>query len=1389
MGGRAGVYADFAITDHEVHIGAMERRCSWARALLLAGCVCLTVLARADGDGAWSVARFQTAGFAGAVDVATFPLQVAYDPTIIVFPKGYRQNHSFVARGDFDIAEAGSYAFRAVASERDGTVFRIEVDGFAPDEQPSGRVNLKPGTSRIEVFGKKGSTKRYWVDFKVEWRKGDEPWQPLVPRSVSDDAARQPVAAPDITFRWEGGESRYFKFRTYRFDIAEAGPYELRSVLPKLPTVEKFYLDGRQVICWIRPGAEARGNLPTEFFGGLRAVRWLEKGPHVLDVLLDDPGWKLDDVRRMMESGVWRFGLRRLPGKNLQTETFFYPDVGDDAMVFARNRETLRVAARSAVKGFAGRYAMEVRPLRDEQQVVWRQELAVKDGPAWFDYPCDRVGGFDFVIRDDGGRVVEGPWSFAVSDEARDSSAKPARPPIVIDRVDCTGETHEFRDNGTSEVVDSSIGRYRLSGPARSHYVWYRQDPKTSLYLPAPETGDRKGQIRKCAFDWFAYTLKVSHPGRTHVVRCRVPNDVERHVTVLAYDRKTGRSNGWCVRTAQGPACSAFGDLAFPVWPNAEALDVLVVTCTQAQRDGRGAVSEIVLEEYPDGLPPLEPAAGGWDPNRRIGWQGEQGDLWIFQRTMPSLWQGDAVFRQGDDVHGYMNWQDFCDSFDRMGELAAYRGDSEVGMPVCTYGRMFAAGEVGRLYDPGFDVYLQGMERVRLEKTYDRDVFKLALLKAGQYGFKIVFDFFAMGEVHPSEWAAYHGMAGMTNGFLLSARADGAPYRGYHTKAQLMNPAHPVARRHFVRFYEALAERYGRHSAFDGVRQRQWQNLPGTFEPTWFRENLGFDDFTVGRFAEEREIAGLKPVGSDASAFEARRKYIQSHYGREWQSWRTEKCVSLYEEMLAAMRRHAPQLRIVGPPEFPIGHTLNPWVSGTGLDAATFASRPELGYRRGVVNVLAGMVEENRLDAACFARFNIRSGEGANPPDLCQTLRITYPDSVCVDGSYLASPYHLRPLAQALATNNLNQVYAGAGWALPPVDDALRRFARAYRAIPSLDYCRMTLTGCVARTAAVLCGKEKGGALVVYAVNLTDRDRELVLKFDNPFKSAFDLVDGVRVTDGNRVVMQTAAFMPAVWRFVGADAPLEVQIPSSEGDRTYATGLWNRILELERMATPQVREPRWLSGLRNAPPDAGMPEEFALAELLEPMKRLASEGKYRELSVAAEDFNRDHRWWFEAFGWPVDSDPSYIPPKFAPWPAEMVFSGKTPLRVPDMQPPQPSYEVRQFPDIDKERNRRFAVLPEGGSFVIRPNPLFRTPRHIGLVALFGGGFGGYEIRCGGKAVCTIGPGKTEKPRLELRRASLPVPWEDAERHGIEVVAVGGKAALLFVNDFFRRGAR
>ena len=1158
---------------------------------------------------------------------------------------------SLVCRGALTVPIEGEYRFQVEGDE--GMLF---VDGLMAATDGSRSLLLKPGPHSIALYWK--ST--HWdgqATVRVKWQAPGQTTFEDVPASLLAhgvaDASEELAWKPEIPLNRVVMSS--FCQRLLPFEVPKDGLYEVAARMTEnIPAKFELLLDGEHLlyIYAARYGAPAQR---FDYLGRLRAVRFLKRGKHSATVLGHySPEPYLDSLDRLLKAVdigispakdddlIGSLGIR-VVDKNGQ-------DRSD--MVF-RKGEPLIV---SMVKntGPAEQITVEVKEQRGDDQYLWSESAkfaeSKKNAKAELRYPCDRQGAFEYVVKDGTGKILEGPWAFVVVDAAPIPIAKTGVPPpelkgIIVDKVDCAlpGDAeHKLRDNGTSEVVDSPIGKYRVTGTSPFRLNGYMKDGTTWRRAKEGEKG-----VPRSAADWFAYTMKVEHPGKPHMLVAYVPNDLRRLVSIQAFDQVTGKYNAFNLEAGDAPEAGPFSKLSFLIWPNGPAIDVMTICSNEnhgSKLNRQGAVAKIELVELPDPLPAMPSAVSGWDAQREVGWEGEQTNLGPVERSSPSLWKGNAPVPgtlPGGPINGmhYCDWRALLTAWERFGQNAAFHGDNLCMAPVWTYEMSLVQG-IKTLPD-AYDVYIGGYNS-RVEDPMGRDTFKMMLLLAEKYHIKMVADLMIRRLQNGAleAFAKNHGCTNM-DGILVSDM-QGGEFKTI-SDTRLLNPAHPIARKYFLSVIDEIAARYGSIPSFAGIRIRQWTGWPSAMDAWYLNDKNGYDDFTVALFEKEtgRKV-GVDDTGKERFALRQKTLMGEAALRKAWLDWRCDKVQSLLEEAVVVMRRRAPDSKIysgviAGVPGIDANR-------GGGLDPEKLVGKREIGF--GAHRKFGGEgVEWNQLDPLAFANFDIRE-----PASVRFTMDkwspgngFNYPDGMCCDASFRSYPYQLEEPAKALANNRLEMFTYSPAWCLPPIDEGFRRFVQVFRTIPMLAYERFSGSGSEQTLfscwSAVRPRKGAGSETIFYVVNQTAKSRIVKINFGDRVKDVGNLVDGKRIPAANGVVsISLAPFMPAVF---GVEGKAPIQAVNVDVSETEMAELQKKMESFQaiRKRAGTVRHVFTLAAGKN---DFGW--ERNVDEIFDdngaPILAAWQAGQPVQASYLLDRMIADRTWWFEAFGWPVGTEPS-----------------------------------------------------------------------------------------------------------------------------------------------------
>ena len=1031
---------------------------------------------------------------------------------------------SLVIRGSLDVKKAGEYRFSckgALAEMKLGSALLEFTAGKEP------KLSLPEGKSHFELFVKSPNKPHdFNLALDLKWQGPGMDSFESIPAAVlshgEGDVKTETAFNPDILL--ENPSAPFIGMRDYAFEIPADGFYRLDMQFKGVPDYGNISLDGHFLYHY----KAGNSGLSFGFLGSVGTTRHLAKGPHTLRYASHGFPWEFLDIDLIVKD--LRIGWSRVSAENPE-RTFCVTEKDRDDMVFEMG-DPLSLKIEQATSE-PMEYKVEVFEQRSSNEsAIWSKTVSLPGGNSHalveVKYPCDKEGAFEYKVSGKDGKELCGPWSFVVVDSTPIALPKADAPPastpkVLIDSVDCTqtsDDAHHFRDNGTSDVLDSPSGKYRASG-SKVGTRGYKKE-KDNLWRVVKEA--EQPDASYATLDWFAYTMKVKNPGRPHMLTAYVPNDMRRNVVIRAYDQVTGNSNGALIDTGDAPQAGPVAKLSFLLWPNGKAIDVTSFGSAKnhggdpkapKDQNRQGAVIKFELYELPDGLPALPEASAGWAKDKEFGWQGEQLDIGMEQRMMPRLWSGNEMVPGVMDAFafgrgGYNDWKALLDTWSRFGQFSMWRGDNLLIWPVSTYGLSYLNTNLmpncDEAYGKGFKY--RPVDRMR------RDQLKMILLLCRKYHVQLVIDFH-ISRIYANTIAMPYGKDGRVEGEdgLFVTAMNGKPLE-YPTR--ILNPAHPISRRYLLDMIGEIAAKYGSIPAFQGIHFRQtgWYSN----NSAWFANmNTGFDDFTVSLF--EKETGLHVPVASDdPDKARKRRDFLLGDAKEKWFSWRCEKVTSLRKQLLETLRKNAPQARLYGDSDV--------FAREAGLDASALEGNRDLGY--GARDHFGGSgVEYNGLDPIEYANFDIREGVVHRTLDALMGHReYAYPMGFCTGhgSSIRCAPYQLEDLSRTLAEKPLETVLYGGCWIPPSLDEGLRAWAQAWRAIPELKYQKFPEEG--SKDHAFACWQAKrGSASVFYLVNRTDIRRKAKVSFASKTKGVRDLVYGTKLPDGESLELEVEPFM------------------------------------------------------------------------------------------------------------------------------------------------------------------------------------------------------------------------------------------------------------------------
>ena len=450
---------------------------------------------------------------------------------------------------------------------------------------------------------------------------------------------------------------------------------------------------------------------------------------------------------------------------------------------------------------------------------------------------------------------------------AQPEEAHPRLKLKLLKEFDCTKKygPEEFCDDGLSEVVDSPLGKYRITG----------------------------GPDKR--FSRFAYRFFIEDVGTLHLAEIEYPDDREFEMEVMIDSKYGGvfqvAENGIIVgdHYPNSNKLKKYRVLFYP--PDKECTIMFMnwpigggsgVSCPPA------AVKSVKIYRVEDGLPAVKmanlPPAG---KRRSIGVQDEDHSTY-------REYSGYALGLGSSEFGSFNNWYThFLRRFDHM----KYIGQNLFGHTVMHYG--------GTSF-PGSPI-----SRYARNLNYPDYWLDLALYLAGQEGLK-----FNAGICHlfNAELGKLAGEASHSemingkdtiynvgwNGEFGSLTYGGAP--------PLYNILHPKVQELISAFFDDFIGRYGHYEAFDGFDLWFWMDCLIGFGSL----KAGYSDYTVGLFEKE---TGVKVPGSvpDKNRFVKRYLFLTKKdkaMREKWIAWRCRKVHEFWMEVHNLIQKKRPGTKL-----------------------------------------------------------------------------------------------------------------------------------------------------------------------------------------------------------------------------------------------------------------------------------------------------------------------------------------------------------------------------------------------------------------------------------------------------------------------------------------------
>lgn len=638
------------------------------------------------------------------------------------------------------------------------------------------------------------------------------------------------------------------------------------------------------------------------------------------------------------------------------------------------------------------------------------------------------------VVTSSEGRVTCPRCEFLVVAPPAGTQASPsAQAPPKFDyvtTVECAKQSSPdvFCETGGSRIVRSDLGAYREAGS----------------YPDAR----------------FAYRFRVTRTDVPHVAIVTYPADRARSAEIIMTSRRYPASGDVATGYFVGRAAAAspgLVELPLYFWPRELENAIMFRTLTSGEP---AACAKITVRHAGGGLPaaPIEaPSDGG----RTFGLHWDDPNVPV---------QFGATGLRPPEVY---------ESFRRLIEYLKFTGQNLLCYPVMWHR--------GLLYPAEPEAFRLGIGAERHCAGWLEQVLHLCEQAGVRFLPEVIFDdAVALASVFSS-----HTIDTVVGG-TPSARMvswDDTLTRGEPGDPPRYNPLHPAVRAALLDRMTEIVERYSASPALAGVSL-----VLGPEQSTWFGSiQCGYDDQTVADFAREAKFELPPECRTGPTRFSERARWLLANKYDLWISYRCRRLRQLYVELASRVQSKRPDLKLyltIGLPDSASPHpllnltalsgrigSLDTLYREAGLDVSLYKERPTNLVLRRVVrptddrHLLYRFASRGPNPAVALARDLAFSAEGSAPYagfgrvalavayrpfestiGALQPLRSHWWAEHPARASYPAPAGRefLEPCAQGLADLDALSLTLGGG-SLPTAghEEALREFARAYRALPA----------------------------------------------------------------------------------------------------------------------------------------------------------------------------------------------------------------------------------------------------------------------------------------------------------------------------------------------------
>ena len=447
----------------------------------------------------------------------------------------------------------------------------------------------------------------------------------------------------------------------------------------------------------------------------------------------------------------------------------------------------------------------------------------------------------------------------------------------LVDRIDCTNpaDSHPYLGAAETAVTDLPLGRFRVT---------------STKGQPAGSRTDVHGHM-----GWFAYRLRVAHPGVGHMLDVTYPGDAWQTVGVSIFEpdamgelRAVHLDSGFHT----GGEHRTSGQLetySLVFWPRTVEPIVLV---TNRRDGGTAAVREMRLHEVPAGLPALRVARPPGVRERLLGLYYEE------PKVVENF--GGPEARAGD--RSVTDWGTFYQAGRHLVDYLRYTGMNAVLLQ--------SHGYMSTLFPTDLTQHRYRYDTGRLATVapdpVQKDQIELYLRLFARDGLHLIPSINFEQTIPRLEAMREPGADGVAE--IDMVRHDGTVPQAHRRAgragmAPFYEPLHPLVQEAMIELVREVAQRYAGHKSFAGLsiqhRGLAFVQYPGL--------DYGYGDWVVNRFATETGI-GVAVADAGPERFAKRYEWLTTHARAQWIDWRCRKLRELMLRCRDVLRDARPDL-------------------------------------------------------------------------------------------------------------------------------------------------------------------------------------------------------------------------------------------------------------------------------------------------------------------------------------------------------------------------------------------------------------------------------------------------------------------------------------------------